>query len=235
MSRRQPDVPPPMESTVVASVSRDPTAQISVDLPALAVMLVIALTLLVMLRVARDFFVPLATGLVLRYALDPLVSFLVRRRVPRAVSAAIVMVSLVAAVGATVYSLSDEVATVIEELPVATQKLRQAARLSARQQNGTLQQLSKAATDLERAASDATARTPPQTGITRVQIVEPAVDVAAYVRWGSAGAVSFAAQLVLLVFLVFFLLASGDQVQAETRPPRRTDDGGPTRDGADPR
>ena len=50
-------------------------------------------------------------------------------------------------------------------------------------------------------------------GVQRVQIVEPAIDVRSYVSWGSASAVAFAGQAMLVVFFVFFLLASGDLVK----------------------
>ena len=43
-----------------------------------------------------------------------------------------------------------------------------------------------------------------------MQIEEPAIDVREYISWGSAGLVAFAGQAMLVVFFVFFLLASGD-------------------------
>jgi predicted PurR-regulated permease PerM len=176
----------------------------------IALVVIATLVLLASMRAARDFLVPLATGLVVSYALDPLVTFMARRRVPRAVGAAAVVIALLAGCGAAIYSLSDEVALVVSELPVAAQKVRQTIRLSARRPAGPLQQISKAASEMERAASEAAGAAPPSAGVTRVQVVQPAFDVSGYVRWGSAGAASFAGQFVLLVFLVYFLLASGD-------------------------
>ena len=44
----------------------------------------------------------------------------------------------------------------------------------------------------------------------RVQIEEPAVKVSDYLWWGSASILAFAGQAVLVLFLVFFMLASGD-------------------------
>jgi predicted PurR-regulated permease PerM len=43
-----------------------------------------------------------------------------------------------------------------------------------------------------------------------VQIEEPAIDLRGYVTWGSAGVIAFAGQATLVLFFVFFLLASGD-------------------------
>jgi predicted PurR-regulated permease PerM len=43
-----------------------------------------------------------------------------------------------------------------------------------------------------------------------VQIEAPAIDVRGYLSWGSASAIVFAGEATLVVFFVFFLLASGD-------------------------
>jgi predicted PurR-regulated permease PerM len=46
--------------------------------------------------------------------------------------------------------------------------------------------------------------------VQRVQVEEPAIDFREYLFWGSAGALAFAGQAVLVTFFVFFLLATGD-------------------------
>ena len=43
-----------------------------------------------------------------------------------------------------------------------------------------------------------------------MQIEEPTINVREYLSWGSASVIAFAGQAVLVVFFVFFLLASGD-------------------------
>src|SRR6185436_17984654 len=77
-------------------------------------------------------------------------------------------------------------------------------------QPATIKQVQRAANELQRTADEASATNPVPSGVQRVQIVEPAIDVREYVTWGSASAVAFAGQAVLVVFFVFFLLASGD-------------------------
>jgi len=67
----------------------------------------------------------------------------------------------------------------------------------------------KAATELERAAN-AAAPPPPPAGIQRVQVETPPINISDYVMWGSLGVVAAAGQLVLILFLVYFLLSSGD-------------------------
>jgi predicted PurR-regulated permease PerM len=70
-----------------------------------------------------------------------------------------------------------------------------------------IQQVQKAATELEKAAN--AAAPPPSTGIQRVQVEAP-INVSDYVMWGSLGVVAALGQLVLILFLVYFLLSSGD-------------------------
>src|SRR4029077_4156554 len=48
------------------------------------------------------------------------------------------------------------------------------------------------------------------TGIQRVQVEAPPINIGDYVMWGSIGVVAAAGQLVLILFLVYFLLSSGD-------------------------
>jgi predicted PurR-regulated permease PerM len=46
--------------------------------------------------------------------------------------------------------------------------------------------------------------------VTRVRVEEPTFDAREYVWWGSMGVIGLLGQLVLIFFLVFFLLQSGD-------------------------
>ena len=72
-----------------------------------------------------------------------------------------------------------------------------------------IQQVQKAATELEKAA-DAAAPPPPPSGVQRVQVEAPPINISEYVMWGSIGVAGAIGQLVLILFLVYFLLASGD-------------------------
>ena len=112
---------------------------------------------------------------------------------------------------AAAYSLRGEAATIVQQLPEAAQRLRTAIRKD-RQANGggTIEQVQKAAAELSRAANEAAASTPPPKGVQRVQIEEPAVKVSDYLWWSSAGIMAFAGQAVSVLFLVYFMLMSGD-------------------------
>ena len=92
----------------------------------------------------------------------------------------------------------------------AATKLRLALRPEQRQEDSAIQQVQRATEELQRTADEAAGPSPAPRGVQRVQIEEPAIDVRQYVMWGSAGVVAFAGEAVLIVFFVFFLLASGD-------------------------
>jgi predicted PurR-regulated permease PerM len=78
-------------------------------------------------------------------------------------------------------------------------------------EDGAIQQVQRAAEELQRTADEAAgANAAPPRGVQRVQIEEPAIDIREYVMWGSAGVAAFAGEAMLIVFFVFFLLASGD-------------------------
>jgi predicted PurR-regulated permease PerM len=161
------------------------------------------------LSLAQGFIVPVVLSLVLALALARVVRRL-SRLIPRWVASALVVSFLVGAFGVLAYALSDEAARAVAELPSATRTLRQAFRVMINQQQGTLSQVQKAINELEKTATESTDRPATPTGVTPVQVVEPPVDFSNIMWLGSQGVIWVAAQLTLVVFLVYFLLANGD-------------------------
>src|SRR5204863_2873764 len=107
------------------------------------------------------------------------------------------------------YGLRGEAAAIVDQLPQAAKRLRKTMERDAPSGTGAIQQVQKAATELQKAA-DAAAPPPAPAGVQRVQVETPPFSVADYVVWGSIGMATAAGQLVLILFLVYFLLASGD-------------------------
>jgi predicted PurR-regulated permease PerM len=163
------------------------------------------------LQYGKQFFIPLVISVLVSYALDPVVSWFAKRGVPRALAAAVVLLAVVGTIGLGAYRLRGEAAAIVQQLPEAAQRLRAAIRKD-RQANrgGTIEQMQKAASELSQAAKEATASTPPPKGVQRVQIEEPAVNVTDYLRWSSAGIMGFVGQLISVLFLVYFMLISGN-------------------------
>jgi len=174
-----------------------------------ALAFLVVLATIVIVRYAGDVFVPVVFGVFVSYALEPVVAWIARRGVPRSVAAATVLLALLAALGGTVYALSGDVISLADEIPPAAERLRAALNAHGRA-GGPLQRVQKAATEIERSAAEATGHEEPPRGVTRVQVEEKPFNVRGYVWTGSMGALGLLSQGVLLVFLLFFLLASGD-------------------------
>jgi predicted PurR-regulated permease PerM len=113
---------------------------------------------------------------------------------------------LVGAGAALLYGLRGQAAAVVEELPQAARRVRQMVANSPKAAPGPIEQVQKAASELEQAAG----RQPLPSGVQRVRVESAPFDITPYLWWGSMGLAAAAGQLVLIVFLAYFLLASGD-------------------------
>ena len=188
------------------------TAPIDVKLRSVALVVIASAAGIGLLYWAREVFIPVVLSVLISYALEPVVALVMRVRLPRVIAAALVMLLFTGGVLYTGYALSDDAAAMVAAVPQAAAKLRVALRRN-NTRSDTIQQVQQAANELQRAADETTARNPVSAGVQRVQIEEPAIDVRGYLMWGSASAIAFAGQATLVVFFVFFLLASGDLVK----------------------
>ena len=161
------------------------------------------------LQWAREVFIPIVLSILISYALEPIVQWLLRRRIPRYIGAAVVVSLVTTSLGYTVYALSDDAAAIVAQLPEAAQKLRRAVRAD-RGEPGAIQQVQEAAQELQKTADETAGKNPVPAGVTRVQIEEPTINVREYLSWGSASLLAFGGQAVLVFFFVFFMLGSGD-------------------------
>lgn len=198
-------------ATVVADPNQPSTARVPVEIHSFPLTLLTVFAIIFMLHWAREVFIPLMLGVMISYALSPLVNVMWKWRIPRVIGAAVVLVGIVGGLGSLVYSLRDEAVATIESLPEAAQKFRQTLRQEQGAPENAIRKVQQATTEIERAARD-TAPVPssvPQ-GVTRVQIEKPQLNLQEYLWAGTMGAAGFAAQGALVIFLAFFLMASGD-------------------------
>jgi predicted PurR-regulated permease PerM len=169
------------------------------------------LGVLFMLYWARAVCIPIMIGVLISYALSPLVNLLHRWHIPRAIGAAVLLLGFLSSLGALSYSLGDDAAALIETLPEVAQNLRGTLRREGIASGGAIENMQQAADQLQRAANESgggVADAP--RGVTRVQIERPGLDVRDVLRVGTLGALAIAGQASVVVFLVFFLLTAGD-------------------------
>jgi len=198
-----------------AEPERETTAThevVDVKLRSVTLVVIAAACAVGLLYWAREVFIPIVLSVLLSYALEPLVAMLMRLRLPRVAAAAIVLLLFTGGLGYAGYALSDDATAMVAALPDAATKLRTTIRRNQTQPE-TIKQVQRAANELQRTADETSATNPVPSGVQRVQVVEPAIDVQSYVSWGSASVFAFAGQAMLVVFFVFFLLASGDLVK----------------------
>jgi predicted PurR-regulated permease PerM len=183
---------------------RGPTEVRSVALIVLAVLGVLAT-----LKWASAFFIPVMIGFMFSYALSPIVNFLERLRIPRSLSAAVLILGILAGAGASIYAFSDDASQLVASLPEAAKKLRDTLRRTNRPEN-TLGTVQKAAAHLEQAAQDASVAAPAARGVQRVIVEKPAFNIRDHLWSGTVGLASLVGQIVVVTFLTFFMLMSGD-------------------------
>ena len=183
-----------------------------VDVRNVALSTVAALAFVLFLHYAESVLVPIILGVLISYALTPLVAGLVKLRAPRALAAALAVLLLLGAIGTGAYTLSDEAMSIVANLPEAARRLRQ--RVVAHQRDdetALLAQVKKAANEIEKTAAAATETDAPSPNrVQRVEVVQPAFRASDYLWIGGVGLVGFIGQFAMIIFLVFFMLAAGD-------------------------
>lgn len=182
-----------------------------VDVRSVALVVLTVIAILAVLRWAQAFFIPLMLGLVWSYALSPLVDALQRVHIPRVLSAGVLILAILGGIAGAVYSLSDDANQLIASLPAAAHKLRDAVRRPSKAPATPLETVQKAATELQRAAEEAggAAAAGPGGGVARV-VVEQPFDLRQHLWTGTLGLATLAFQGVMVIFLTYFILASGD-------------------------
>lgn len=112
---------------------------------------------LFMLQWAKVVLIPVMLGVLASYALSPMVNWMENKGVPRWLGSAALLLALVGAAGSTAYSLGDQAAKLMESLPVAAQKFRQAVKTREGAPANALETVQKAAAQIEQAAHDTSA------------------------------------------------------------------------------
>jgi predicted PurR-regulated permease PerM len=183
-----------------------------VDIRSVTLTVLTVLASILMLQYAKPVFIPVILGTLISYVLGPAVTSMAKHGIPRVLGAFLVIVALCGTLGYGVYSLTDEVVDILDDVPQAAQKLRDRVKNSRRNggEEGLLSKVQSAATQIDEAAADATKPVPKQEGVQHVQVVQPAFSASDYVWAGGRSILSFLGQLAIVLFLVFFLLVTDD-------------------------
>jgi predicted PurR-regulated permease PerM len=164
------------------------------------------------LRYAAPVFIPVVLAVLVSYSLDPVVTWFARWRIPRPLGALLVVLGVLAGLGTTAYGLRSNFIAVIESVPETARRLRTTLqqRLDEGDGSSALDRIKQAATEIEKTAEATASISPAKAGVTRVQVEPQRFRVSDYFLLGSRGLAELAAQATVVLFLVYFLLASGD-------------------------
>jgi predicted PurR-regulated permease PerM len=153
----------------------------------------------------------LLLGIIVTYTLNPLVTWLEGMRIPRVIGTVIVMASVIGALMFGTYSLRGQMQTVIEQLPVAATKFATGLARMQFGQAGNIEKVQSAATEVEKATTQAAGSSAaPRQPATHVIVDPPTFKVSSFLWESSMGALGVIGQAAMVVFLVFFLLLGGD-------------------------
>ena len=164
------------------------------------------------LRYAGPVFIPIVLAILVSYALDPTVAQIVRLRIPRPFAATHVIFGILAGLGGAVYVSRHQFMAVMDSIPETAEQLRAVIQKRFDNADGsdTLDRLKQAASEIEKTAEAAASSAPPKSGVTRVQVEPPRFRISSYLLPGSRSLAGVAGEVTVIVFLVYFLLASGD-------------------------
>jgi predicted PurR-regulated permease PerM len=198
------------EPTVLPSADASGIGDWPLDARATALVVLAVLATILMLQLAQQVLIPIVVGILISYVLAPGVASLERRGIPRVAGAFAAIALLCGALGLGVYTLTDEAMAIVENVPRAARRLADRVQARGGEPDGALEKVQEAAKEVERAAEQATDPRPAPRGVQRVQVVEPAFAARDYLWAGGVGLVAFLGQFAMVLFLVFFLLVTGD-------------------------
>ena len=181
-----------------------------INIRSLSLIILAGLGCVFVLYWAKAFFIPVMLSLLFSYALSPVVNWLEVKKMPRWLSAAVLLLLILGSAGTTAYSLSDEAAKLVEALPAAVNKFAQNMKTASGKAPSTLETVQKAATQIEQATQDTNAADSPTRGVMRVVVEAPKLNIRDYLWTGTLGLVALAGQATAIIFLTYFLMLSGD-------------------------
>jgi predicted PurR-regulated permease PerM len=168
-----------------------------------AEMVLATVAVIFLLYWGEAFFVPLLVALLLSYALAPVVSGLTLIVRFRVLAAALVVTSLVGLGGVAAWAWSDDVEEIWQQIPAAAKTISKSLQKITQRPGNPVHEVQKAAAEVE------------SIGRSKPAAVTPAPQPAPMPVWqvlwkGWKSVMAATTQVMAVLFLVFFMLASGD-------------------------
>src|SRR5471032_1436830 len=197
----------PIEQTAsVAAEPLEPPLQLPlhVNVRGVALGIIATVCFVFALQWAQKFLIPVVFAIFIAYTLNPLVAWLEKIHIRRIVGATVVTGLILFGSLVMMERVQGEFESIVEEMPAATHKLARLIATSTGGKESTLQKVQAVANEIEQVAAGAEARRAANKPDT------PNFKVMDWVWAGSMGLAGFLSQATMVIFLVFFLLLSGD-------------------------
>lgn len=212
----QDDRPPTIQisDSDLLSINRSsapPTIHIPVNARGLALTILATVAFVFALQTAQRFFIPLVFGIIISYTLNPVVVWLERIKIPRVFGTSLVLITILCGAGVVGNSLRTEFNSILVSLPDAARQISQAITKTQDNQPSTMQQMQAIANEIEKAANQSSSVRPGSRQTpTTVIVATPPFKIQDWLLAGSVSAASVVGQITVLIFLIFFLLLSGN-------------------------
>lgn len=194
------------ETPTINSLSPD-----SIQVKNIALVVLTTLAVIFALDWAQGFIITMLLGILLAYALNPLVNQLERIKINRAIGSSVVILVLICSLVFAGYALRGQVQSIISILPEAATKLTSSFTLKRGDPLTNMQKLQIAATQVETATSAVESNiAKPKKPVMHVVVEEQKFKIGDFLWRGSLGAFGFIGETITMIFLAYFILLSGD-------------------------
>ncbi len=176
-----------------------------------ALLIISTLAVIFALDWAQSFIITVLLGVLLAYALNPLVIRLESVKVHRVIGSSLIIIALMAGIIFSGYALRGQVQSIISILPEAAIKLTSGIAVKRGDPLTNMQKVQIAANQVETAASSVennikTKKNP----VMRVVLEEPKFKISDFLWRGSLGVFGFIGEAITMIFIAYFFLLSGD-------------------------
>ena len=203
-------IPHDKNAVEVATAPAEPVAAPEAATVNWPLRMIAAIAVVAALYFGQDLLIPLLLAGLISYALDPIHRRLVAWKIPTALSAAMLVVGVIGLLVAGGFAIHGQASAFVDQLPSLTEKLRESLRNGGGGLGSSVQPVQEAAAELRKAA-EGPVITPPDKDVTRVQVEQAPFKVSDLLWRGTLSVFAIAGQLTMVLFLVYYLLASGDQ------------------------
>ena len=183
-----------------------------IDIRSVSLVMLATFSCIYLLYWAQSILIPIVFSLLCGYALNPIVKRLSRWGVPRALSAALLLVMIVGGLSWLGYSLRDETMAMIDQLPTAAKRIKWTLKQVWGESGKVIEKVQEAADEIQEVTGEDETSDETSSGereVARVQIDEARINIRDYLWGGSMGLVTTVSQAMIVILMIFFFLAYG--------------------------